>query len=255
MTLYEHAGNSACAVNSPSSVTLYEPSEANSLDEEGPHGTSMRVAVLSSGGKDSAAAWWWASCQGWDVVALVTVEIQGDDSPMFQITGTHLVERQAAHASLRWVNVVASGDTDEDMKALASALTTLNIDGFVSGALRSDYQKSRLERMGERLGLRSWTPLWHQNGDDHVKGLIENGFEVMITSVSCEGLDASWLGTVLTKDSFVHLQELAQTHRFNVEGEGGEYETLVVAGPHMPGRIEVDFTPTWDGRRGSLTFH
>ncbi|MEJ6716338.1 MAG: TIGR00289 family protein, partial [Euryarchaeota archaeon] len=32
----------------------------------------MRVAVLSSGGKDSAAAWWWAQCRGWDVAYLVT---------------------------------------------------------------------------------------------------------------------------------------------------------------------------------------
>ena len=47
----------------------------------------MRVAILSSGGKDSAAAWWWATCQGWDVNYLVTVVINGEDSMMFQIPG------------------------------------------------------------------------------------------------------------------------------------------------------------------------
>ncbi|MEC7058719.1 MAG: TIGR00289 family protein, partial [Candidatus Thermoplasmatota archaeon] len=65
----------------------------------------MRVAVLSSGGKDSAAAWWWAACKGWSVECLVTVTITDGDSPMFQIPSTHVVEQQAALAGLPWVEV------------------------------------------------------------------------------------------------------------------------------------------------------
>lgn len=215
----------------------------------------MRVAVLSSGGKDSAAAWWWAMCQGWDVAALVTVDITGGDSPMFQLTGTHLVEQQAALAGVPWVNVETSGDTDHDMEDLGHALERLHLDGFVSGALRSDYQKSRLERLGQRLSLRSWTPLWHHDGLQHLQDLVDHGFEVMITSVSCEGLDETWLGTVLDAASLGRLAQLAERYRFNVEGEGGEYETLVVAGPHLPGRLEVAFDIVWNGHRGELLFH
>jgi diphthine-ammonia ligase len=194
----------------------------------------MRVAVLSSGGKDSAAAWWWAICQGWTVDSLVTVCITGEDSPMFQIPGTSLVQEQAA---------------------LEKALEGREIDGIVSGALRSDYQKSRLERMAERLGIRSWTPLWHQDGREHVANMVENGFEIMITSVSADGLDASWLGHVLNEASFLQLEELALRYRFHVEGEGGEYETLVLSGPHLSGRLNVSWSIAWDGRRGHLQFH
>lgn len=215
----------------------------------------MRVVVLSSGGKDSAAAWWWAACRGWEVKGLVTVSITGDDSPMFQIPSTHLVERQAKLAELPWINVQTSGDTPDDIEALETALSSLDVDGFVSGALRSDYQKSRLERMAERLGVKSWTPLWHQSGHDHVKQMIEHGFEIMITGVSAEGLDKEWLGHVLTPSSFERLQELARLYRFHVEGEGGEYETLVVAGPHMNGRLEVVGEVMWDGVRGHMSFH
>ena len=215
----------------------------------------MRVVVLSSGGKDSAAAWWWAACRGWEVKGLVTVSITGDDSPMFQIPSTHLVERQAKLAELPWINVQTSGDTPDDIEALETALSSLDIDGFVSGALRSDYQKSRLERMAERLGVKSWTPLWHQSGHDHVQQMIEHGFEIMITGVSAEGLDKEWLGHVLTTSSFERLQELARRYRFHVEGEGGEYETLVVAGPHMNGRLEVAGEVMWDGVRGHISFH
>ena len=37
----------------------------------------------------------------------------------------------------------------------------LEIDALVVGALRSDYQKTRIERMCEKLGLISYCPLWH----------------------------------------------------------------------------------------------
>ena len=91
-------------------------------------------------------------------MGLVTVSITGEDSPMFQIPSTHLVEQQAALAGLPWVNVMTNGEPPEDIEALEKTLSSLDIDGFVSGALRSDYQKSRLERMAERLGIKSWTP-------------------------------------------------------------------------------------------------
>jgi diphthine-ammonia ligase len=219
------------------------------------HPTTMRVAVLSSGGKDSAAAWWWAMCRGWSVEALVTVVITDDDSPMFQIPSTHLVERQAKMAGLPWIEVRTVGQTPHDLAALEQAFGSLDVDGFVSGALRSDYQKSRLERMAERLGIRSWTPLWHQSGHDHLKGMIDHGFEIMMTGVSAEGLTEKWLGHVLTPESFAELTSLANTHRFHVEGEGGEYETLVIGGPHLEDRLMVDGTVHWDGVRGHYEIH
>ena len=52
----------------------------------------MRVAVLSSGGKDSAAAWWWAMCKGWEITHIVTVVVDGEDSHMFQIPGVEIVK-------------------------------------------------------------------------------------------------------------------------------------------------------------------
>lgn len=217
--------------------------------------TNMRVAVLSSGGKDSAAAWWWAMCKGWSIEALVTVIITDDDSPMFQIPSTHLVERQAKSAGLPWVEVRTSGQPPHDIAALEEALRPLELDGFVSGALRSDYQKSRLERMAERLGMHSWTPLWHQSGHEHLKGMIDHGFEIMMTGVSAEGLTQKWLGHVLTSDTFTELATLAKTHRFHVEGEGGEYETLVIGGPHLNDRLLVEGTVHWDGVRGHYEIH
>jgi predicted ATP pyrophosphatase (TIGR00289 family) len=186
------------------------------------------------------------------VTALVTVNITGDDSWMFQIPGTHLVEHQANLANVPWLQVDTVGIQEQEISDLEAALSSLKIDGIVSGALRSDYQKVRLERMAERLGIHSWTPLWHQSSIEHMRGLVSNGFEVMLTSVSCDGLDESWLGQILTEKSLAKLEQKAEQFRFNVDGEGGEYETLVVGGPHLPGRLDIEGQVVWKGNRGTF---
>ncbi|MAH91134.1 MAG: TIGR00289 family protein [Euryarchaeota archaeon] len=215
---------------------------------------SVKVAVLSSGGKDSSAAIWWAQCKGWDVTHLVTMIVEGDDSWMFQIPGTSLVEQQAQLCECKWLSVKTKGEEELEVEDLKNALSHLEIDGIVSGALRSDYQKTRLERMCETLGIKSFTPLWHQSSQSHMEGLVSNGFKVMITGVSSDGLTSEWLGRVLTKESLEELQSLATKYRFHVDGEGGEYETLVVAGPHMKGELELTYDVHWDGVRGHLSF-
>ena len=214
----------------------------------------MKVAVLSSGGKDSSAAIWWAQCKGWEVTHIVTMLVQGEDSWMFQIPGTHLVKSQAELCNCSWLGVETEGIAEQEVEDLKSALTGLKIDGIVSGALRSDYQKTRLERMCEDLGIKSFTPLWHQSRESHMDNLVANGFKVLITGVSTEGLGKEWLGVILDESSLGKLKELATKYRFNVDGEGGEYETLVLAGPHMKGDLDLDFEIRWDGVRGNLDF-
>jgi len=214
----------------------------------------VKVAVLSSGGKDSSAAIWWAQCKGWDITHLVTMLVEGDDSWMFQIPGTSLVEAQAKLCDYDWLAVTTQGVQEEEILDLENALSQIKIDGIVSGAIRSDYQKSRLERMCERLEIKSFTPLWHQSSELHMDGLVSNGFQVMITGVSSEGLTDEWLGHILTTDSLLRLKSLAAKYRFNVDGEGGEYETLVVAGPHMKGSLDLGYKTEWDGVRGHLVF-
>ena len=213
----------------------------------------MRIAVLSSGGKDSSAAWWWAQCRGWDVVGLVTVQIRDGDSHMFQVPSTNWVEHQALAAGISWYSVDASGSVDDEISSLEHVLRDLELDAIVSGALRSDFQKVKLENMAHRLGIHSFSPLWHQDPYNHLYGMIENGFQIMINSVSCEGLDEKWLGTVLDLDNVKILKSLSEQYRFNVDGEGGEYETFVIGGPHMPKTLQVDGTASFDTVRGVFT--
>ena len=249
----------------------------------------VRVLVLGSGGKDSSYATWWATLRGWDVAGLVTIRVTGDDSMMFQVPSTALAGMQAASAGIPWLPIPIEGDENTEMQFLEEALEGIvhgsqkprsptwssaelqdacwpdgwvwptnllrlrasePIDGLVVGAIRSDYQKTRIEQMCNRLGVKSFTPLWHHDGRSHMRDLVSHGHQVMLTSVSTEGLGEEWLGRILSKEDVDELEFLSEKYRFNIDGEGGEFETAVIHAPWMKSIIEIKHTVHWTGRRG-----
>ncbi len=221
--------------------------------------------------------------QGWSVEALVTVHITSDDSMMFQMPNTSLAGLQAASMGVPWLPVLSDGVEESEIADLEGAVSggsdvqaafacviadspqiefpddlslqdaALDVDALVVGALRSDYQKTRIERMCERLGLISYCPLWHHSPEGHMSSLVEHGFDVRIVSVSSDGLGEEWLGARLDEETLSNLTTAARTHRFNLDGEGGEFETIVVGAPLMPQSIEISGRPEWLGRRGVWT--
>jgi len=238
----------------------------------------MRVAILASGGKDSSYASWWALLQGWEVVSLVTVGVTGEDSMMFQIPNTAVAGLQSASIGVPWLPVISNGSEESEVTDLERAISglactdkafeemwpeyfitpehlmlhsgELDIDGLVVGALRSDYQKTRIELMCERIGIHSFCPLWHKEESCHMSSLLSHGFKVVFTSVSCEGMDRRWLGLELDEESLESLRVLANEYRFNLDGEGGEFETIVTDAPHFSKAIAIEGKSTWRGSGG-----
>jgi len=252
----------------------------------------MRVIVLSSGGKDSCYAVWWALMKGWKVSGIVTINITGDDSMMFQVPATSIAGLQASSGGIPWLQVNVEGDEDTEIEELESKLRPIingtnspvtprnwtsdeikdicdfnvnpsqtirklvpgqTIDAIVTGALRSDYQKTRIEQMAQRLGIKSFCPLWHHNPLNHMRDLVHHGFELIFCSVSCDGLDQDWIGKKLDKNSLDELELLAEQNRFSIDGEGGEFETTVLNSPWMNRRISINGDTVWSGRRGHLS--
>lgn len=241
----------------------------------------MKVAILGSSGKDSSYCAWWATMRGWDVKCIVSVGIKSDDSMMFQTNGVAIAALQSAAMDVPWLPVLSEGEEEFEVNDLEVALSgnsnslscfeymwpngwvrpeslmlhdgPVEIDALVVGALRSDYQKTRIDMMCERLGIISFSPLWHHDSLSHMQSLIEHGFEVMFVSVSADGLGEEWLGKGLDYESLRRLESLSQKHRFNIDGEGGEFETVVLSSPCMNGRIECITESLWDGIRGTLS--
>ena len=219
--------------------------------------------------------------QGWKVEGLITIHISNDDSMMFQIPNTSIAGLQAHSMGVPWLPILSDGRQEEEISDLENGikgltnvnyaferivldteviefpdnlllqLANLEIDALVVGALRSDYQKTRIERMCEKLGLISYCPLWHHNPEEHMQSLIDHGFDVRIVSVSTDGLGEEWLGEKITQDSLEQLTRISAKYRFNLDGEGGEFETIVVDAPHMSQLIAVSGLSNWKGNRGS----
>tara|TARA_B110000003_G_scaffold264615_1_gene289581 strand:- start:4438 stop:5049 length:612 start_codon:yes stop_codon:yes gene_type:complete len=192
--------------------------------------------------------------QGWSLEALITVKIEGDDSMMFQLQNTEVTEYQAKSIGTKWIQVISSGIENDEIDELEKAIRNSignEIDALVVGALRSDYQKTRIERMCEKLGIISFCPMWHHDPELHMNSLVEHGFDVRIISVSSEGLDESWLGRKITRESLNQLTLLSRKYRFNLDGEGGEFETITLDAPHFRKSISCEGEISWNGVRGT----
>jgi diphthine-ammonia ligase len=217
----------------------------------------MKVAVLFSGGKDSAFALWCAQMQGWDVVTLVTLLPDSENSWMFHYPAVKWTKLQAQAIEIAQTTLPTTGEKEEELEDLRAGLEKLRksagIDAIVSGAIASEYQRTRLDNMCEILGLKSFAPLWHKNQEQLVREQIEAGFEIILTACSALGLDANWLGRKLGKPELDELVKLNRRYGLNVAFEGGEAETFVLGGPMFKRRLSVTrSTPRWRGDSGHL---
>jgi predicted ATP pyrophosphatase (TIGR00289 family) len=123
----------------------------------------------------------------------------------------------------------------------------------VTGAVASDYQKSRIDHICDSLSLRSFAPLWHKDPKVIINDLKAAGFKIIVSGVAAAGLDGSWLGQELTEKRWAELESLSKRHGFHLTGEGGEYESFVLDAPHFNRRVLVEKTRTeWDGQSGYL---
>ncbi len=214
----------------------------------------MKVAVLFSGGKDSTYATWIAEHQGWDVEVLVSVLPRGVESLMFHFPAARWTRIQAEAMGLPHRTIDAGQD---ELLSLQEGLGKLEgefgIEGVVTGAVASDYQKSRIDRICDTLRLRSFAPLWRKDPKRLVNDLMSSGFKIVLSGVGAAGLDESWLGQELTDQRWALLEKVVRKHGIHLTGEGGEYETFVIDAPRFEKRVSVDKTVNrWDGQSGYL---
>lgn len=202
----------------------------------------MIVAVLFSGGKDSTMALYKAIEKGHEVKYVVSVISENPASYMFHVANIHITELSAESLGIPILKKVTKGVKEEELEDLTQILEELKdngIEGIYSGALYSEYQKSRIDKICDDLGLKSCAPLWHVDPIKYMEEIIELGFEVIITSVSAEGLDESWLGKKIDRDVLDDIIKLNEKYGIHIGFEGGEAETLVLDGPIFNKRIEI----------------
>jgi len=213
--------------------------------------------VLFSGGKDSTFALWCAIHQAHDVACLLTIVPERRDSWMFHHPAVEWTGLQANALGFRLVTAKTSGVKEEELNALRESLSklvnSLGIEGVVTGAIASQYQRSRIDRICDELGIRAIAPLWGKSPKRLLAEEIEMGFQFVLTACMAMGFSQSWLGRVIDAEALSELQNMSERSGINLAFEGGEAETFVTDAPIFSKRIRiVEAEPIWKGDSGYL---
>ena len=237
--------------------------------------STLQVVCLISGGKDSLFSILHCLKNEHNVVAIANLHppmvdganaVEDMDSFMYQTVGHTVVPLYEAALGLplyrQEINGTAvnqekcygpAGDGDET-EALVPLLRKVmahhpEVNAVSTGAILSDYQRTRVESVALRLGLVPLSYLWQwPNLASHAEDALlydmtAVGQDSRIIKVASGGLDERMLwqnvadpGTISRLNKAV--KRFGATGDGAVLGEGGEYETLAISGP----------APLWKGR-------
>lgn len=200
----------------------------------------MRLAVLFSGGKDSGLALYKNIS---NVVCLISIISENSESYMFHVPNIGLTKLQAEAIGIPLIEKKTKGEKEKELKdlkdVLASTKKKFKIDGIVTGAIRSNYQKDRIQKICDELNLKCINPLWHRNQIEILNEIVDNKFKVVISGVFAFPLEKELLGKIIDKDIIKKLKEMEEKYQINPSGEGGEIETTILDAPFFKKKIEI----------------
>lgn len=214
----------------------------------------MKLAALLSGGKDSMYAMYQLRKQH-EIVQIVSMLSENPESYMFHVPNVRLVAEQAKLLDLPVTFAETKGEKElelEDLKRVFQQLKERGIEGIVTGAVASRYQKQRIDKICKDVGLESLAPLWFQAPKELLINMIKDGFEIMIVAVGAPPLDESWLGRIVDYKCVGELVKLNMQYGIHVTFEGGEAESFVLDCPMFSKKIVVeDSEKEWDQKTRS----
>ncbi len=195
---------------------------------------------MYSGGKDSTFATYLAHQMGHEISLLVNIVPIDKASWIFHTPNLSIVPKMAEAMDIPLISVVSDGTEEGDMDALKDALEGLDIDGVVVGALWSDYQWDRMNRVLGELDLIMLAPLWRKDQDMVYDEMVSAGIDAIIVGVFAEGLDERWLGRHIDNTSKDELKALRSRYGISIMGEGGEYESMTLDSPMFKKRLMIN---------------
>ena len=217
---------------------------------------TMKLASLFSGGKDSTYSIYLAKNQGHEIKCLLSIFPKSDESHLLHHPNLQWTNLQSASMNIPQLIIDSKSDNteiemDSIEKILLLAKKQFGVEGLLHGGIKSKFQKEKFETICDKLNLQVLAPLWETDPKKYMNDLISDGFDFIITSVSSDGLDDSWLGKKITKNDIEKLMILSEKYGFNLNFEGGEAETFVVNSPLFLHPIKIlDGKKYWDGYRG-----
>ncbi|VVB74477.1 Amidophosphoribosyltransferase [Candidatus Tiddalikarchaeum anstoanum] len=204
----------------------------------------MNVGVLYSSGKDSNLALYIMKQLNYNVSCLITMINKEEYSYMFHKPDERVVALQGEALGIPVFFGATKGEKELELNDLfdtvKNARDKYELEGIVTGALFSNYQRGRIVNVCEKLGLKVFSPMWHENQEGELRELIRDGFKFVLVNVAALGLDKTWLNKMITMSDVDKLKDLEKKYGLNIAGEGGEYESLVLDGPIFRKKLVID---------------
>ncbi len=202
----------------------------------------MRAITIVSGGKDSIYAFYLMLQQGFEINRWVTFVPQIKESYMLHSINTEFVSFQAELSNANHSKVFVSGEKEEEIIEMLHYLKSLkkkeSFNAIICGAVRSEYQKHRLDMISEELGIPCYAPLWHKNSEKLLHEIVGHGFEFIVVHA---GKDfEKWVGRKVCRENVDEFIDFLKSVGADISGEGGEYETFVVKTPFWKKEISVE---------------
>ena len=216
----------------------------------------MKLASLFSGGKDSTYAIYLAQKQGHEIKCLLSIFPKSDESHLLHYPNMQWTKLQSDSMHIPQITITSDSDqTDDELvlleNLLQKAIDQFQIEGLVHGGIKSKFQKEKFENICSKLNLSVITPLWNTEPISYMNELVDSKFDFILTTVSSDGLDDSWMGKIILKSDIDLLKSLSKKFGFNLNFEGGEAETFVTNCPLFSYSIKINKTQkNWDGYRG-----
>ncbi|MEK6906199.1 MAG: diphthine--ammonia ligase [Nanoarchaeota archaeon] len=195
----------------------------------------IRAGVLFSGGKDSCYSAYLAKQKGYELACLISIFSDNQESYMFHTPSITRVEKQAEVMGIPIIIERTKGKKEDELKdlerAMKKAKTKYKIDTIITGAIKSEYQASRIRKICEKLKLNCLNPLWERDEIEYLNELIRKDFKVIITGVFAFPLDQTWIGREIDEKFIESVVDLNNRYKIHPAGEGGEFETFVLYCP------------------------
>jgi diphthine-ammonia ligase len=203
----------------------------------------LRIGALVSSGKDSVYAMSLVM-ERHNVCCMMTIKSKNPDSFMFQSQSVDMSRLQSESLGIPLIEDETNGVKEEELedlrRILIKAKEEYHIEGIVTGALYSSYQKDRIVTLCNELGLKALSPLWHMDQEQELRDIIRKGFKFIMVKVAADGLSKDWLGKEITNKDVDKLVALNEKIGINVAFEGGEAETVMIDGPIFKKKIVVE---------------
>ncbi len=218
----------------------------------------MKIGILLSGGKDSLYSAYLAS-KYHELSCAITIKSLNKESYMFHTPNIDLVELQTKSMKIPLIEITTKGEKEKELKELKKAIIEakekFDIQGIITGAVASQYQASRVQKICHELDLWCINPLWQIEQNKLLEELIEKKFEIIIAGVYAYPFEKKWLGKIITKETIKELKEYQTKYEINPAGEGGEIETFVTDCPLFHEKINITKTKTeYKNFSGTITF-